>query len=61
MFKRIPSKGFSNKNIQKRTSDPIPVYENNNTSVPIIRQDVDPAFYLSLDKSKMRTSGLEKK
>jgi hypothetical protein len=60
MFRKSQATGFLNKKIQKRTSEPIAVYENKETSVPIIRQDVDPAFYLSLDKSKMRTSGLEK-
>jgi hypothetical protein len=61
MFRVTHKAGFFNKNVQKRNNEPIPVYENKSSSVPIIRQDVDPGFYLSLDKSKMRTSGLEKK
>ena len=55
MFKKT-----SMNRIKKKKIEPMPVFETKNSLVPVIRQDVDPAFTLQQSKKLLRSSGLEK-
>ena len=43
----------------RKKREPIPVFQTNDTSVPVIR-DVETAFTIGLAKKYQRSSGLEK-
>ena len=51
---------FSMSGNQKKKKDPMPVFETKNSPVPVIRQDIDPAFTMGMEKKYQRSSGLEK-
>lgn len=51
------NKMFSSGTPTKRT--PIPIFQTNDTSVPVIR-DVETSFTIGLAKKYQRSSGLEK-
>ena len=55
MFKKTSMNGN-----KKKKTQPMPVFETNNKPVPVIRQDVEPAFTLQQSKKLLRSSGLEK-
>ena len=61
MFKKPKNarKLFSNSGGSK-TREAIPVFQTNNTPVPVIRNDVNAAFTLQQSKKYLRSSGLEK-
>jgi hypothetical protein len=50
---------FSNSSETKKR-EPMPVFQTNNQSVPVIRNDVNAAFTIGLAKKYLRSSGLEK-
>ena len=51
---------FSMSGNQKKKKEPMPVFETKNSPVPVIRQDLDPAFTMGMEKKYQRSSGLEK-
>lgn len=51
---------FSMSGNQKKKMEPLPVFETKNSPVPVIRNDVDPAFTMGLAKKYQKSSGLEK-
>ena len=44
---------------QKR--EPMPIFQTDNKPVAVIRNDVEAAFTIGMDKKYQRSSGLEKK
>jgi hypothetical protein len=61
MFRKPNPKGlFNMSGNEKKKREPMPVYETRNSSVQVVRHDVEPAFYMGLDKKYQRSSGLEK-
>lgn len=55
MFKKSNMNGTN----KKRPSS-MPVFQTNNKPVPVIRNDVEPAYTLQLSKKYLKSSGLEK-
>lgn len=62
MFKKPSNvKGmFNMSGNQQKKREPMPVFETRNTSVPVIRSEVEPAFTMGMNKKYQRSSGLEK-
>ena len=46
--------------IKKKAMTPMPIFQTQNQPVPVIRNDVEPAFTLQQSKKLLRSSGLEK-
>jgi hypothetical protein len=51
---------FSMTGNNKKKREPMPVFETKNSPVPVIRQDINPAFTMGMEKKYNRSSGLEK-
>jgi hypothetical protein len=55
------SKGLFSMSGGSQKREPMPIFQTNNKPVAVIRNDVEAAFTIGMDKKYQRSSGLEKK